>query len=467
MPTPICPISDRLELFVDHYLLDSLTNTRLKLHEPREADVAVRFDSPWEGRFSGCLVMVKDGDLYRMYFRGMPEAGTDGTNVECTCIAESRDGIHWIKPAVGLFDYGPHSRTGNNIVIHNQPPASHNFAPFLDTRPGVPASERYKAVAGLHESGVFVYASPDGLNWKRLQEGPVMTSKPFAFDSVNYAFWSTHENCYVFYYRTFKGLPDWRNAVRWVSRRTSADFINWSEGEEMEANNPALDQIYTQGTHPYFRAPHIYISLAARFMPGKKVITDAEAKAIGVNEAYYGDCSDAVLMTSRGGNKYDRTFMESFIRPGLGAQNWISRTNYPAIGVVPTGPTEMSLYAHRQYAQTTSYAGRFTLRTDGFASINAPYAGGEAVTKPLTFKGSELVLNYATSAAGEIRVEVQDENRNPIPGYALNEAVTILGDKIEGVASWKNGPSVASLAGKTVRLRFVMRDADLYSLRFR
>jgi len=83
------------------------------------------------------------------------------------------------------------------------------------------------------------------------------------------------------------------------------------------------------------------------------------------------------------------------------------------------------------------------------------------VTKPLTFDGAKLVLNYATSAAGSIRVEIQDERGNPLPAFALDEAKVLFGDKIEETIS------VKSLKGAAIRLRFVMKDADLYSIAFR
>ena len=145
----------------------------------------------------------------------------------------------------------------------------------------------------------------------------------------------------------------------------------------------------------------------------------------------------------------------------------MSRTNYAGNGIVPTGPGEISFYSHREYAQPTCHVARCALRTDGFASVNAPFRGGELVTHPLTFAGRELVLNYETSAAGSIRVEVQDVAGSPVPGYSLADARELIGDEVEGVYRWCSGSDVGRLAGTPVRLRFVMNDADLYSLRFR
>ena len=160
------------------------------------------------------------------------------------------------------------------------------------------------------------------------------------------------------------------------------------------------------------------------------------------------------------------TVSKTFITGGIGAQNWVSRTNYPALNVVQTGPAEMSVYVNQDYAQPTAHLRRYSLRLDGFASVRADYAGGELVTKPLTFDGSELSINFSTSAAGGIKVEIQDENGKPIPGFTLADAREQIGNEINRIVTWKGGSDVSALSGKPVRLKFVMKDADLYSLQF-
>jgi hypothetical protein len=243
--------------------------------------------------------------------------------------------------------------------------------------------------------------------------------------------------------------------------------VNWSEPIEMSFGGTPREHLYTSQTHPYFRAPHLYIALPMRFLPGRKVLTDSQAQALGVDPGYVSDCAEAVFMTSRGGTQYTRMFMEGFIRPGLDLGNWASRAGLTALGVVPTGPTEISIYKQAHYAQPTCHLLRYTLRTDGFASVNAPYRGGECGTRPFRFAGKELVLNFSTSAAGSVRVELQDESGKALPGYSLAEAVELVGDDVERVVAWKSGADLRRLAGKPVRLRFLMKDADVYSLRFR
>jgi hypothetical protein len=89
------------------------------------------------------------------------------------------------------------------------------------------------------------------------------------------------------------------------------------------------------------------------------------------------------------------------------------------------------------------------------------------VTKPLTFAGDELEINYRTSAAGGVHIEIQDAAGKPISGYALNSCQEIIGDDVAHLVAWKHGTNVSQLAGRKIRLRFFLKDADLYGFRFR
>src|ERR1041385_598692 len=109
-------IGSRLELFVDHFPIEKPDGTTRRLHEPQLAGVALKFDAPWEGAFCGYPTVIKDGDIYRLYYRALPAAGGDGTTNESTCYAESRDGITWTKPNLGLFEIN--GTRANNAVLH-------------------------------------------------------------------------------------------------------------------------------------------------------------------------------------------------------------------------------------------------------------------------------------------------------------------------------------------------------------
>jgi hypothetical protein len=422
-------IGSRRELFVDRFLIDKLHGTELRLSEPILATPTTEPANPMEYG-----TVIRDGDLFRLYTRESRGAKFDGDAPEVTRYCESRDGIHWTKPDLGLVEVD--GSRHNNVILH-EPPFCHNFSPFLDKKPGIDPEHRFKALAGTMKSSLVAFISADGIRWKKLREEPVIRyTKEYAFDSQNVSFWSEFEGRYVCYFRHFLD-----GKLRSVCRTTSDDFLTWSEPEPLRPNLPG-EHIYTTLTHPYFRAPHIYVALPTRFFPDR------------------GESTDVLFMTARGPGAFDRTFREAFIRPGLDSARWGNRSNYAALNVVPTGPEEMSICM-------TPFR-RFVLRTDGFASVRAGADEGEFVTKPLTFEGHRLNCNFATSAGGSIKVEILDTEGKPVPGFSLADCTPLVGDSIEQSFTWpKSGPeALKSLNGKPVRLRFVMLEANLYAIRF-
>jgi len=212
------PLGSRRELFVDGYLIDNLEGAKLRLQTPRDEGVAFHLDLPWEGRFSAYTTILKDGDKFRAYYRGLPQARSDNTVREATCIAESPDGKTWTKPKLGLIEMDGTKQ--NNVVLAGEAAMSHNFCPMIDGRKGVPVGQRYKALAGSARTGLVAWVSSEGILWSKLRDEAVI--KGGAFDSQNVPLWSEAEQCYVCYYRV--GV----DRVRRISRVTSTDFVNWS-----------------------------------------------------------------------------------------------------------------------------------------------------------------------------------------------------------------------------------------------
>lgn len=472
-------IGSHREWFADRLLIDRLRRAVLFQHAPCPREVVIRHDAPWEGPFSLYHTLVQDGDRILLYYRGWRLPSEPAVY----CVAESRDGIHFERPCLRRLEW--QGRRDTNIFL-DQEPYTHTFAPFLDTRPGVPSDERFKAFArgktgqpGQQRSALFAFVSADGIAWRLLSDDPVITDG--AFDSQNVGFWSEAEGKYVAYYRVFRPKTDFASgrvgpttqaqSLRAVLRATSDDFRHWTPGLLMDYRTdgaPApVEEFYISQTRPYFRAPHIYVALPARFMNKRRALTAAEAESTGVHATQLTSCSDACFMTTRAGTSwYDRTFQEAFVRPAIGPGHWSGRCNYPVDGILQTGPDELSIYVDEHYAQAANQIRRYSLRLDGFASLRADHGGGEALTRPFIFAGRELELNYATSAAGSLRVEIRDADNRPLPGYTLRDAVDLFGNRTAGRAAWKSGTHVGPLAGRPVRMRLVLRDADLFSFRF-
>lgn len=460
-PGPI-DIGSRLEPFVDDYLLEALSGAaELMLHQPASREVVISHDEPWEGNTSTYHTVFYDGQKYRMYYRGhhveTHGSGKIKNHPEFTCYAESDDGIRWEKPSLGLFEF---NGSKDNNIVWAAGPGVHNFAPFYDANPDAPADAKYKAI-GSHGKGLYVFKSSDAIHWELMHDQPVITDG--AFDSLNLAFYDTYRGRYVDFHRHF------RNGFRDIKTAVSNDFVNWSAPQWLEYTGAPAEHLYTNAIVAYHRAPHIFVGLPKRFIPDRNP-TGHPAKGV----------SDAVFMSSRDGNSFHR-WPEAVVRPGLQATRWINRNNLAAWGIVetksdiPGAPNELSIYTTEDYYEGDGVKlRRHTWRLDGFVSIRAPLAGGEAVTKPLVFAAGragdeaepvELQLNASTSAAGSVQVELLEAGK-PIPGFTLAECDPFFGDGIAVPVSWKGKSNLASLAGKAISIRFVLADADLYAMQF-
>lgn len=487
---PSVNIGSRLELFVDGYLIDAVKGkANLRLHHPVPREIVLTHDSPWEGSGSGYHSIFRDGDVYRMYYYGWQLSATEkGLKTDehpfYTCYAESRDGIRWTKPNLGLHTFRG-SKNNNIVIVPGLADPSH-VAVFKDNNPDAARDAKYKAF--LIGSGIIPFKSADGLRWKPITEKPVITDG--AFDSQNLAFWDSINGHYRAYWRYFtKGstpMPydekTWKpEGVRAIRTAISKDFIHWTTQENLRYADSPEEELYTNQIKPYYRAPHILVGFPARYVErgwseSMKQLPDPEHRQWRSKAAnrFGMAITEGLFMASRDGVTFKR-WNEGFLRPGIERSGtWAYGNQYIGWGILETksdlqgAPNELSIYATESYwTGKSDVLRRYTLRIDGFVSVNAPYEGGELLTKPFSFTGKELLLNFSTSAVGEIRVEVQDENGKPLPGFSLDDCQALFGDTIERRISWKNGSDLSSLSGRNVRLRFVVKDADIYSFRFR
>ena len=468
-------IDSRRELLVDDYLIERIDGqAELRLHSPTPRERVLVFDQPWEGNSCGAYNTVfVDGDRYRMYYLTYQQTllGEAPSHPVFTCYAESKDGIHWVKPDLGQFEFAGSKR--NNIIMwegHNKDSEA-IIVPFKDANPDCKPEERYKALVNI-QSALRPLKSPDGLHWSQMVDKPVITKG--AFDSQNLAFWDPVRKEYRAYVR------DFRDGSRDIRVATSKDFLHWTEPSWLEYPGAPTQQLYTNGIMPYYRAPHILLGFPARYIErgwcdSLRALPELEhrKKRSARSNREGMALTDGLFMSSRDGRSFHR-WNEAFLRPGLrGTDNWAYGDNYQSWGLVetksaiPDAPDEISLYATEGYwLGKANKLRRFTLRKDGFVSMHATFVGGEFTTKPLTFQGARLVLNFATSAAGTIRVEIQGADGKPLEGFALADSNELFGDDLDRTVTWKNGADLSQLAGRPVRLRFTLSDADLYAFQF-
>lgn len=443
---------------VDRQLISQTKGVEHVLHPPVPREIVLVMDRPWEGKMSGYGTVMRDAEgKVRLYYRG----GGDIDPPEVSCVAFSDDGITFTRPSLRLYEI---RGTRENNVVFTAPDRpsygqSHNFAPFLDTNPTAPADERWKAAAlqidkndrGEKLKMLTVLASPDGLRWKPLAEKPVI--REGGFDSLNIAFFDPAKKEYACYFRV--GI----RGMRSFARARSSDFLKWTIEEPLEFRPPQDEQWYTNGVTTYPGVAGLYVALPMRFVPERKSVGDPPRQTDGL--------SDAVMMSSRDGRAWDRTFRRAFIRPGPDPANWgdAHGNNTPLAGIVETAAGEWSVYWFEGGVSGLPRIRRGTLRADGLASVHAGADGGEFVTPPLHLPdlpgGISLQLNCATSAVGSIRVEVLGEDGRPLEGLSAADCAEIYGDETARPVRWRGGKLPTS---RNVRLRFLLRDADVYAL---
>ena len=456
-------IASRRELFVDHHLLERLTGeARLKLHPPKREEVVFQVEGALENACSGVYnVLVENEGQYLLYYRGhypLGNSGGDASRQQTANVAISEDGIHFKRPELGIFDLGDDGK--NNVVW--QGIQSHNLVAFCDNNPACIPDQRFKAVGGTGTNNLHALYSPDGLHWRLAHDTPLAVTG--AFDSANVALWDAVIGKYRLFSRFFQ-----KGRGRAIQSCTSEDFIHWTGPVPHQYDEDApVEQFYTNATTPVPGAEHILMSFPMRYVAERTTpVADISAMDYpGTGAPGMAGMTDAVMMSSRDGVHWRRPFPEAWLRAGLDERNWTHRNTCPAVGILPLCETEWSMYVSEHYGWPDNRLRRLSLRPWGFASVNAGCRGGEVVTKPLVFRGSELRINFSTSAVGSVRIELQDAEGNAMPGYALEDMQAMYGDRLDYSVAWNGSADVSRLTGSPVRLRFELRDADVFGIRF-
>ncbi|MFV1996008.1 MAG: hypothetical protein ACC661_11290, partial [Verrucomicrobiales bacterium] len=343
----------------------------------------------------------------------------------------------------------------------------------------------YKAILRSRKpNGLLVFKSPDGLAWSPMHDTPILHNKG-AFDSQNLAFWDPNIGRYRAYWRYFTGGTandeEWKpSGNRAIRTAVSDDLEQWEQLTDLTYQDSPPEQLYTNGVRNYHRAPHILIGFPTRYIdrgdsaPMRALPDPEHRQSRATASARYGYAlTEGLFMASRNGTHFKR-WNEAFLRPGPERPGtWHYGAHYLGWGIVetasalPGAPNELSLYATENYWHGKGSAlRRYTLRLDGFVSASAGWSGGSLLTKPILFKGSHLEINFSTSAAGHLRVEIRNASGKALPGFSLEDCPPHFGDSVNKTIIWNNTPDLSSLAGQPIQLFFELKDADLYSFRF-
>lgn len=462
-------IGNRLELFVDRHLVDEMTgDATLKMHRPEPREVVLVTGEPWEGNTCAYYTIFEDRrdgkPLYRMYYRGSHwiVETKKAAHPEVVCYAESRDGVKWVKPKLGLFEFNGSKE--NNIIWNGV--GTHNFTVFKDANPKCKPDARYKAIARgrslvkgdkASKHGLFVYKSADAIHWKLYLDEPVITKG--AFDSQNLAFWDPIEKQYRDYHRYFNG-----ERKRDIMTCVSKDFVNWTEPVPIHYEDGRSEHLYTNAIQPYDKAPHILIGFPTRYIPKGSAVAP-------------------LIMTGRDRLNFYK-WPEPVIPMSAPKDRAGNRSNYMTWGMLrlPGESDEISVYATEAYYEgPDSRLRRFVYRNNGFVSLHAGVGEtGELITKPLIFSpqlrpaGSSfaLLLDGDIHEGGSIQVAIVNELGKDVPGFAAGQwKSTPKGGMFRGAVTWSKADldrdkDLSRFAGQPIRLKFKIANADVYSFQF-
>jgi len=494
-------VGGRKQLFIDHRFIESCHGIRLTVNPPVKKEIVLRPEGQETGgMFWISAVLEVDGE-YLMYYGTWSARSTlvaSARRVAVMHLARSKDGIRWERVPVGLFDVG--QGKNNNIVMlgawgtvfldPNETDGCRFWMMGLveeKTYEGKPKEEPSpKDKKKKKEVALHLCRSKDGIHWTHVKE-PIL---PFTCDTRNQCLFDPRLNKYVAYVRGRPGGHQSRVVCRaentkllgtWPfkpdpDRETGPNGrYGWIQTElpivmEPRQWDPPKFGLYTPNVHIYPWAEEVYLAFpdAYRLRDGiPSYGRDERGKP--ANEGPL----DIALAVSRDGVSW-RRFPAPYVRLGqIGEID--AGTIYMGVGMIRRG-NEIWQYAtvspHTHGGIGKMLPGmeggilRLAQRLDGFVSADAGPDGGELTTPPVLFAGNRLELNVDCSATGEVWVEVRDANGTPIPGYTMEQAVSVDMNGSAQKVWWRQGPDVGKLAGKPVRLHFRMRSAKLYAFRF-
>jgi len=482
---PIAIGGDR-QLFLDDRLVDlaRTSDVTRTLNPPHSIRRVLKPDRPWEALgFIFYASVVDDGGSLKLF-----HGSYDAEKGKHFSLANSRGGINWERPRIGLTDF--RGSKENNIL----PIGAVEAGVFLD--PHAPAEKRYRLLFTKHwpdptRAGVYVASSADGIQWVTTPQRLF----PFLPDSQPSGFWDEALQKYVIYLRAW-------NPRRSVARVAVSDLespwpydcsvpprLHWGKDKiptlsrelptvmAPDERDPENLHLYTSAVVRYPFAPNVYLAFPAVYLTYRG--TDWQARALNGNDGTF----EVQLATSRDGitwNRWRRPYVAAGFHDGIDlrlvsmGQGMVCRGRLLHQYFVGWPHTHgRPVVWDRDLANRAEWLKKdlggvylATQRVDGFVSMDAAYTGGVLTTRPLRFEGSRLCLNLHTSGSGSAKVAMLDAGGTPIPGFTAADCHVINADGIDFEVQWQKGVDVGVLAGQPVRLRLSMRNTKLYAIQF-
>lgn len=434
-------------LFLDAMVTEQSQGLTRVFHsaEKYAGNPVIKKDRDWEGwgPYQYGTVMWDDVKL-KMWYQCIGDGG-DGV-----CYAESKDGIRWTKPALGVVDFKGSS--ANNMVSTS---TEFHIPSVMKLADGKWAMYGFGRSVGAH-----VAFSPDGLHW----QVPAEDKKLFTSSDVTNFFYDPYRGRYVCTLKTAN------RRHRAVCVAVSEDGLNWQKLIDApifgaDDLDPDDTQIYGMPVFPYqgmcIGLPWMYHSRFIKYGP---------YSADRMYEAEEGSpCTmDAQLAWSWNLIQWNRTpERKPFIALGPKG-SFDSEMITTARAPVVVGDKLYFYYGgfdtkHNVYKDVHGAIGLATLRLDGFCSMHAGAQEGWLISRIEVFKTPRVTINAKCAPAGYVVAELLDRNDKVIPGFSRAECIPFRGDSVRGTIAWKTKQFSGKYANADKKVRFILKNADLYS----
>ena len=464
-------IGSTKQLFVDDYLIESLTRAKQVMNQAAKADSnpVLRPERPWEGNAMppNYIFFDEEEKVFKMWYSSTHyQARRNGSREDGPsfhCFATSVDGIVWDRPNLGLVEF---EGSKDNNILPEESQMPYMFHDPHEEDPG----KRFKGMIRIKPTKTRgmqwdLYYSPDGFNWTAYEENPVIDTSPRIgrWGPTRFMGWDPIRQVYAVH---MENCGHWKCPLgkRLIGRAESPDMIHWSDPETIllpDELDPPDAEFYAMMAEAY---EDIYVGLIRVFYT-------------------QGATHHPELSFSRDGVHYERKYREPFIPRG-------EKGRFDCVSVmpkafIPHGDRIFIYYCGANWRSNETLAdlgdravravGLATVPLDGLVSV----VGGkndfsEMVTRAFGFNGTRLHVNVESAmqeASGggtcDVRVEILSPNHHPLPGFTFQDANPITGTAAAHTVSWRGKPDLDELKGKTIKLRFYIKNAKLNSFQFK
>lgn len=464
---------------------DQAHGVRISAEQGERMGPLMRFEKPWESRGISISVLLQDKGVYRGWGNIDPTKMGDKPNSH-PCYFESNDGIHWERPDLGIFEFMGSRR--NNLLV--TAPSSI----FID--PTAPAEARYKGVSLLdishqefeqfkkrrpdawnpladrkdvgHVYAIFGYTSPDGVNWKKLDE-------PFTVehsDTQITAYYDAQLAKYVIYTRNYMIGPR-------SDQYKDENFRTWWGGDVLGPARRSIGRTESD-TFGSFPLSQVIVEPGPEMLPTDTLYTNAKTTIPGAPDQHLmfpaiwhtsDDTTSIALASSYNGRIWHFVPGSPVFRTAEFGE-WDGGCVFasPNLVELPNGdwvlPYQGYNFPHKYPRGQFQYLPGYIVWPKGrLVSIEAPDLG-EFTTVAFMPPGRKVRINALTQRAGGILVEAADIDGNPLPGHSFADARPIVGDQYRTPITWKSGDDLGTKDGQPVVLKFKLDKARVFGLDF-